>query len=109
MPQAFHALVISLIYEGVFERFPTLKIVLIEGGFAWLAPLMWRMDRAWEAMRDEGLTGVGNSKKWQGYMNGESVDLATIEGETGTTSGGRRLSGDNGVGCHDCPPLGNIL
>ncbi|PJE33104.1 Amidohydrolase [Pseudooceanicola marinus] len=43
----------SMIFEGVFERFPKLKVVLVEGGFAWLAPLMWRMDREWERMREE--------------------------------------------------------
>lgn len=53
MPQAFQAQVISMVYEGIFEHFPTLKIVLIEGGFAWLPPLMWRMDRTWEKLRDE--------------------------------------------------------
>lgn len=45
--------VASLVLEGVFERFPTLKIVLIECGFAWLAPLMWRLDRVWELLREE--------------------------------------------------------
>ncbi|MEM7347647.1 MAG: amidohydrolase family protein [Chloroflexota bacterium] len=50
MPQAFQAQLISYIFEGVFERFPTLKIVLIEGGFGWLPSLMWRMDRVWEKL-----------------------------------------------------------
>ncbi len=53
MPQTFQAHVISLVFEGVFERFPDLKVVLIEGGMAWLPPLMWRMDRAWEQLRAE--------------------------------------------------------
>jgi predicted TIM-barrel fold metal-dependent hydrolase len=53
MPQAFQAQIISLVCEGVFEQFPTLKIVLIEGGFAWLPPLMWRLDRSWRRLRDE--------------------------------------------------------
>jgi len=53
MSTAFQAQVISLIYEGVFERFPTLKIVLIEGGFAWVPPLAWRLDAAWRKLGAE--------------------------------------------------------
>jgi predicted TIM-barrel fold metal-dependent hydrolase len=50
---SFQDQVISLVCEGVFERFPTLKIVLIEGGWGWLPPLMWRLDRAWRKLKDE--------------------------------------------------------
>jgi predicted TIM-barrel fold metal-dependent hydrolase len=50
---ALQSVVVSMVMEGVFERFPGLKIVLIEGGFAWLPPLAWRLDKQWERMRDE--------------------------------------------------------
>jgi predicted TIM-barrel fold metal-dependent hydrolase len=47
------AVVTSLVFEGVFERIPDLKVVLIEGGFTWSPALCWRMDRAWGRMRAE--------------------------------------------------------
>ncbi len=53
MPQAFQAQVASLACSGVFEALPDLKFVLIEGGFAWLPPLMWRLDRQWERLGNE--------------------------------------------------------
>ena len=50
---AMQSVVTSLIFEGVFDRFPKLKVVLIEGGFAWAPALGWRMDKHWERMRSE--------------------------------------------------------
>jgi predicted TIM-barrel fold metal-dependent hydrolase len=45
--------VVSLISEGVFERFPGLKVAMIESGFSWAPSLGWRMDKLWQRMRTE--------------------------------------------------------
>jgi predicted TIM-barrel fold metal-dependent hydrolase len=49
----FQTQVLSLIVEGVFDRFPNLKIALIEGGWTWLPSLMWRIDKDWKGLRRE--------------------------------------------------------
>lgn len=53
LSQVFQANVISLVCHGVFERFPGLRVIVAEGGFAWLPDVMWRLDKDWEALRDE--------------------------------------------------------
>ena len=52
-PMAYGAHLVSLVFNGVFEKFPGLKYIFIEGGFSWVGPLMWRMDRYWAEFRDE--------------------------------------------------------
>jgi predicted TIM-barrel fold metal-dependent hydrolase len=51
--QTMQTLVTSLVCEGVFEEIPDLKIVLVEGGFAWLPALSWRLDKHWKRLRAE--------------------------------------------------------
>ncbi len=44
------AQVLSFVSEGVFERFPDLRVVVSECGFAWLPPLLWRFDKDWKGV-----------------------------------------------------------
>lgn len=52
LPLNFMAQVNSLVCEGVFEKFPHLIFVAIEGGVCWLPHLMWRMNKNYKALRD---------------------------------------------------------
>ncbi len=53
MAHVFQSQLISLICEGVFDRFRTLRVTLIEGGFTWLPSLLWRLDKDWKGLRRE--------------------------------------------------------
>jgi predicted TIM-barrel fold metal-dependent hydrolase len=46
-------LISSMIFEGVFDRFPRLKVVMVELGWSWAMPLAWRMDHAYRVMGSE--------------------------------------------------------
>lgn len=52
-PNVFEAQLISMVANGVFSKFPGLRVVFIEGGFGWVAPVMWRLDKSWRSMRFE--------------------------------------------------------
>jgi predicted TIM-barrel fold metal-dependent hydrolase len=51
--QVFQSVLLSLITEGVFSKFPDLKVVLVESGFTWLPGFLWRADKTWRGVRRE--------------------------------------------------------
>ena len=53
MASAFQSQLASLVAEGAFDRFPTLRVSLLESGFAWLPAFLWRFDKYWRGLRRE--------------------------------------------------------
>ncbi len=52
-PQAAMTHLVSFIAHGVFEKFAGLRLLLVETGAAWLAPLLWRFDAEYRGLRRE--------------------------------------------------------
>jgi uncharacterized protein len=50
--RAMH-MISSLIVHGVFEKFPSLKVLITEFGFTWLPALVWRLDEQYALLRRE--------------------------------------------------------
>jgi uncharacterized protein len=51
--QSSQSFLTSMVIEGVFERVPNMRLVLIEAGFAWLPSLAWRLDKLWRTLKVE--------------------------------------------------------
>jgi len=53
IPIALMPQVISLVVNGLFDAFPKLRFMILEGGFSWLPHVMWRLDREYRQGRVE--------------------------------------------------------
>lgn len=53
LPVFYMSDTVSLVLEGTFERFPNLRVALVEGGISWLVHLLWRMDKEYKSLRQE--------------------------------------------------------
>ncbi|QGY05868.1 amidohydrolase [Methylobacterium mesophilicum SR1.6/6] len=51
--QSCQAGLASMVVEGIFERFPTLKVIMVEAGFAWAPACAWRLDKLWRSLKAE--------------------------------------------------------
>ena len=78
MSQAFQAQLISLVCEGVFEEFPELRVVLLEGGLGWLPSLIWRLNKCWPGMCDRLCSSSGGIRQHINiFVDGERARLET--------------------------------
>lgn len=53
MSQILESHLMNLIAEGVFDRFPDLRVALVGAGWSWLPAWMWRMDKEWKGLQRE--------------------------------------------------------
>jgi len=51
--QTFEDQLLSLVTNGVFTKFPELRVVLIESGVTWLPGFLWRAIKTWRGVRAE--------------------------------------------------------
>lgn len=51
--QVYGAQLTSLIVEGVFQKFPALRVSMLEGGFAWFPSWGWTINKKWKGLRRE--------------------------------------------------------
>lgn len=49
--QSLQTHMVSLIAQGVFERFPRLRVLFIGGGLTWATPQVWKLDAEYHSMR----------------------------------------------------------
>ena len=52
-PLVYSAHLVSLLCSGVFDRYPDLRFVFVEGGFLWHRPIVARLARHWERFSGE--------------------------------------------------------
>jgi predicted TIM-barrel fold metal-dependent hydrolase len=50
-PQVFASQLTSLVIEGVFQKFPALRVSMLEGGFTWLPTWSWNLNKKWKGLR----------------------------------------------------------
>jgi predicted TIM-barrel fold metal-dependent hydrolase len=53
LPQVAMSGISSLVFDGVFGRFTSLRVLFAGFGLAWAPPLLWRMDAEWRGLRIE--------------------------------------------------------
>lgn len=51
--QAWQSQLIGLVVHGVFDKFPDLRVAMIESSWTWLPHLMWRFDHNYRSLRRE--------------------------------------------------------
>lgn len=49
----FEAQILSIVSEGILQKFPATRVVVTEGGFRWVPPFLWKFDKLWKTYRPD--------------------------------------------------------
>jgi predicted TIM-barrel fold metal-dependent hydrolase len=60
------------LWSGIFQRFPTLKVVMSEGGIGWVPMLLDRLDYVMSH------SGAGGSLAWEGDLSPSEILLTNF-------------------------------
>jgi predicted TIM-barrel fold metal-dependent hydrolase len=55
----------SMIFGGVLERYPRIRVVLGEAGIGWIPYVLWRMDAEWEDQFKDLCLTMPPSEYWK--------------------------------------------
>jgi uncharacterized protein len=72
-PQVAESNLANLVFNGVFERFPELRMMFVEFGFTWALSHVWRMDSMWKNLRME----VPWVKRWPREIVDDQIRFTT--------------------------------
>jgi hypothetical protein len=50
-PSFYQAHLASMVFDGWFDRFPSLRVLMLEAGFAWVPAYVWKLDQDWKGLR----------------------------------------------------------
>jgi predicted TIM-barrel fold metal-dependent hydrolase len=79
LPLWAHHHISSMIVHGVFEKYPSTRVLFKEYGSAWLPWLMWRLDEQYDRFREESPW----VKKWPSEYIRQHIKLGTQPVEEG--------------------------
>lgn len=74
-----HHYISSMLVHGVFEKYPSTRVLIKEFGIAWLPWLMWRLDEQYDRLREDSPW----IRKWPSEYIREHVKLSTQPVEDG--------------------------
>lgn len=49
----FEAQILSIVSEGILQKYPRTRVVITEAGFRWVPPFLWKFDKLWKTYRPD--------------------------------------------------------
>jgi predicted TIM-barrel fold metal-dependent hydrolase len=95
----------SMVFEGVFERFPQLRVAFLEAGVGWVPYMMDRLDRSYDIWAGRGVSEFSEwvKKRPSEYITNGNVYFSAEGDEEGIAYAIKRIGGNAVLYASDFP------